>query len=251
MSDETILRRRIGELGQNTPNQGQGSPAYLGRTYDGGSYPTSVPRMFLTRPLSVVSDETENATPNYVAESGSSVPVLILGPAVPAVGSNVMARLTNGMWVSGGGSGSGGSGGITIPLPGCPCTTTPASLVMTSTNHTANFGMFQDALITWQPTPSYYVSLMLGSHIFISTTRFTDGLTGEIFHYYLACDTQGYILKRLFEHTSFASPYQDDVRYRWTFSLPGSSCEPFSLGNGHIYNGGDPAMNGAITIVPG
>jgi len=146
MSDETILRRRIGDLKQNKPNLGQGSPAYLGRTYDGGSYPTEVPRMFLTRPLSVVANEAEGEGPTYVTEDGASVPVLILGPEVPEAGSNIVARLSNGLWVAGR-SVAGEplpTGVITIRLT--ECGVNAAGRTISLTDGTTTFNQVTDSL---------------------------------------------------------------------------------------------------------
>lgn len=107
MADLGRVRRREEDLrGQlarvASPDDAEPRRVLVGRVVDGGNLPTTVPRVYLVEPdqVAVESGLTEGATPTLTPIEGS-VPVLVLGPTVPGVGSALTARLVEGIWVSG------------------------------------------------------------------------------------------------------------------------------------------------------
>jgi hypothetical protein len=97
------LRRRAEDALDALDRPGPlGNPArtYVGAIYDGGALPTAVPRVFLTRPVDLACNEAEGAVPAAPADPSASIPVLVLGPKVPAAGESLVARKVQGLWVS-------------------------------------------------------------------------------------------------------------------------------------------------------
>jgi hypothetical protein len=79
----------------------RGVPRYLGRvTTHLYSPPATVPAVFLTNPLSLDAPETEGSPPTLTADTSAIVPVLVLGPAAPSVGTDLIARQVSGRWVA-------------------------------------------------------------------------------------------------------------------------------------------------------
>lgn len=101
-----------------------GVPRYLGRVYSGGALPTAVPRVYLTRPLALAATESEGSAVTLTPDTTRSVPVLVLGPGVPAAGDDLIARQTQGRWVAGFG-GTAQCGTITFTVRGCVDATFP------------------------------------------------------------------------------------------------------------------------------
>ena len=95
--------------------------------------------------------QTEGSAGAFVAGL-AGIPVYLVGPAAPVTGDLLVCRWSDHRWVAERGTGSGGGGGIIIP--GCPCSSSPATLHMTSTNPSSNNHMFQNATIVWGPTPA-------------------------------------------------------------------------------------------------
>lgn len=71
------------------------------QVYDGGSIPTTVPAMYLTRPMGIGVAETEGATSSLSVDTTRSIPVLVLGPEVPVAGDRLIASTISGRWVAG------------------------------------------------------------------------------------------------------------------------------------------------------
>jgi hypothetical protein len=131
IADSILDRRRIGDASRRSieADSTHGSRVYYGSIYNGGSMPNAVPRMFLTRPWGVTSiGSSEGNTPTPSIDTSGSVPVLIIGPKVPAVGAIVRAHRIGETWVAGHGmSGPGGT------ISGC-CTLDPGkSYTVTAT----------------------------------------------------------------------------------------------------------------------
>jgi hypothetical protein len=112
-------RTRNLELGRAIDGRdlgGGGSPAiFLGQVYDGGSMPTSGSnRVYLTYPVELGGAETEGGGGGYTADTTRSVPVVVLGSRIPAVGDVLQAFAAGGRWVA-------ESGGGQAPLSCWPC----------------------------------------------------------------------------------------------------------------------------------
>jgi hypothetical protein len=109
-------------------------------------------------------------------------------------------------------------------------------------NPAANFGMFQDATLSYITVPPALALLSLGTKAFISTTTFIDGITGDTFWYRFFCAGGYFCISRIYAVSAYGSPFSEAVRYRWLAGQPGNSCNPvFLMTNGIIYTGGDPA----------
>jgi RHS repeat-associated protein len=142
--------------------------------------------------------------------------------------------------------------GQIITIPGCPCTDLPATLQMTSSNTTANNGLFQSTELVYGPTPAEFTPLGLGEKCYLSPSYFTDNSTGDHFRYYFGCFSGFYIITRVFQVSILGSPYKDTIRYKWFVGFPGNECDGpdgFELLNGQIYVGGDPSS--VVTITGG
>lgn len=101
--ERALIRRSLADADDRRDRSlapdGRGGAAYLGRVYDGGAIPTVVPRVFLTHPVEFDVADAAGATP--VAHVGvESVPVLVLGPTVPAVDDDLTALQIEGLWVA-------------------------------------------------------------------------------------------------------------------------------------------------------
>jgi hypothetical protein len=118
---------------------------------------------------------------------------------------------------------------------------------MTVTSGSCNDGLLNSCTIQWGATPSSLSALRLGTNSYLSTTTFTDAQTGDLYYYYMGCFATVIRISRVFPTSVFGSPFLDSVVYYWSVGLPGNTCVPFSLTNGQIYSGGDPACDVTIT----
>lgn len=87
------IDRRMSRRGIATHRQ-------LVQVYDGGSIPTAVPAMFLARPVGIDVAEAEGATSTITPDTSQTIPVLVLGPEVPAAGDNLLATVISGRWLA-------------------------------------------------------------------------------------------------------------------------------------------------------
>ena len=133
-----------------------------------------------------------------------------------------------------------GDGPGNATIPGCSCTSIPATLTMTVSGP-CDPGTLNDCTLQYGPTPSAFSGLGLGSHCFLSTADFPDSYTGTNFRYNLACNTVYFQLSRIYEASGASGAYQDSTIFSWAIGLSGNSCTPFLLANGYIYAGGNPA----------
>src|ERR1035437_3586398 len=254
MGESRLLRRRQADAAvaldrlplPAVPTAGR----FVGQTFSGGAYPTTVPAYYLTHPVTVGGAETEGAAASTAVESTSKA-VWVLGPAVPVLGSFLLAREVGGRWAAGSGGGGGGGGGVTIP--GCPCSESCVTLYMVSSEPTSNDHIFQSATLVYGSVPSALNplggELGSGQSAYLSTVTFTDFSTGDQFWYSLSCFLGYYILTRVYATSMYGSPYRDMTRYRWPISDPLNSCSPFALMHGQIFSGGDPSCIVTITCV--
>lgn len=135
------------------------------------------------------------------------------------------------------------TGPPTVPTPNCMCDEGPAVIYMKSTRPDLNSDIFKDDTITWQARPAWASVLSISDPGYYGNVWFTEPGHGDQFIYHISCVGAETGLHRVFEHSFFAGggPLLDSVRYRWTASLAGNSCDPFYLLHGSIYSGGNPA----------
>jgi hypothetical protein len=250
MMGDDYYRLRISQTGaehDTSRRQPSASPlqfaAFVGRIAGGSSAPTTPSKFYLVNPVSVLGIDGEGNLGSLSVNGGTAVLVYMLGPHAPSVGDDVICRLVSNRWVAERMSRSQPS---TIPIPGCLCTATPIFLHMTSSNTTANGGMFQNCALSYISTPNEYSLLFLSDHSFLSSESFTDLYTGDSFRYYLTCASGIYELTRVFVTSIFGSPFKEPARYTWLMFAPGNTCTPFLISNGQVFSGGDPSC--VVTI---
>jgi hypothetical protein len=122
-------------------------------------------------------------------------------------------------------------------MPGCACSSAPATLYMTSVGPCA--GVFNDCTLVYGPTPTSLSGIGLGANCFLSTATFVDALSGLSYRYYLNCDTIFFRISRVYLPTSGSGPFHDSSIYSWSIGQPGNTCSPFALASGFIYPGGN------------
>ncbi|WZO98170.1 hypothetical protein EP7_005226 [Isosphaeraceae bacterium EP7] len=223
-----------------------GQPSFVGRVVGKPTVPTSIGCYFSVNPVSVKGQEVESGTASLSVDSSTTVLVYVCGRTAPILGDDLICRFIGNRWVAEKTSGQPISG-APIKIVGCPCLTTPAVLQMVSNHPSAQNGMFQSTPLVYGPTPPVFQSLQIPDSIHLSPGTFTDAITGDAFRYYLACEPGAYLLRRLFPTTTYVSPYQDDIRYRWSLSAAGNVCSPMMLLNGRVYDGGDPTSSVVVT----
>jgi hypothetical protein len=253
MMDDDARRRlhartaaRAGQASRFLSPSSSGQAAFVGRVVGSPTVPTSTGCYFSVNPVSVMGQEVESGTGSLVLNSATTVLVYVCGKTPPIVGDDLICRFIGSRWVAEKSSGRPTSG-TPIKIAGCPCLTTPATVQMVSQNPSAQNGMFQSTPLVYGPTPPVFQNLQIPDSIHLSPGTFTDAITGDAFRYYFACEPGAYLLRRLFPTTTFVSPYQDDIRYRWSLASPGNSCTPMMLLNGRVYDGGDPSASVVIT----
>ena len=240
---ERIRLSRARLLHPSADPEGGGFPSFVGRVTSGGSA-LGVGKFLMVQPLTILGGEGEGVAGVQTANPAASVPVLLLGPGIPATGDSLVCRFVNHRWVA---ERSGNAGGlnnlITIPTCSCPV---PTSLRMTSASTTCNYGMFQDATLTWQAPPACFAPLNIVSNIFMSTTTFNDVFGNVPFYYYLYCQYNQFFLTRIYCTSPYGSPYRDAALYSWLIGGYGNNCSPFYLHNGAAFPGSDATCSVSI-----
>lgn len=97
------LRRRVDALRDRIEPRtlyGVNPATRLGKVYNGGSMPGSLPGVFLLHPARPSGNEAEGATPGYDVDTSSSFAATVVGNLVPAAGDLLVARLCSGRWVA-------------------------------------------------------------------------------------------------------------------------------------------------------
>ena len=216
-----------------------GQPSFVGRVVADAHQPTASGYYYLVNPVSVVGSEAEGGSPALLPDTTTTALVCVIGTRAPSSGDDLICRFVENRWVA-------ERYGATPPppppptptIPGCTCTSIPATLHMSSSGPCVPSD-FQTCTIQWGPTPTEFTSLGLGANCFLSTQVFNDPFTGGTFRYNLGCDTVYFRLSRVYEPSSFGPAYHDSAIYTWQISSPGNSCSPFLLSSGTIYPGGD------------
>jgi hypothetical protein len=99
-----------------------GAVRHLVQVYNGGSMGTSGNIVYLTHPVLLVDTETEGGSTSPVPDTGTTIPVLVLGAGASA-GDYLVAYEAGGRWVAE----KGGS-------PPAPCSTAPCNLPKSNLN---------------------------------------------------------------------------------------------------------------------
>lgn len=198
-------------------------------------------------PQVVTGSEAEGQAGTFTdaGDGTRRIPVMLLGPGVPAGGDRILVRSSDHRWVSRRKSSGTGAGQGT--LLGCTCAHPPLTLTMTSSSAGCSNGLFHSDTITYQATPAALASLRFGAFSYLGDTYFNDAQTGDQWRYYLACFSSIIRISRVFETSVYGSPFLDGVIYFWTLGLPGNTCSPFSLANGTVFAGGDTSCTLTIT----
>lgn len=213
-------------------------PAFVGQVVADPALPTIAGRFIRVQPMAVLGAEAE-AQPGSLAPSGAGVMVYVVGSKAPVAGDSLVCRFVNDRWIAERSAGPAAAG---VVLPGCSCTSLPATIHMTSANPSCAGGMFPSCTIVYGPTPAAYAALNLGAQCYLSTATFLDPL-GQSFCYYLTCQGAWVLLARAYAQSIYGSPYLDVVRYSWSLTAPSNTCSPLLLVEGQIYNGGDPTCS--------
>jgi hypothetical protein len=214
------------------PPASTGSRAFMGRVT---TTTPAVGKFMNVIPQAVIGTETEGGSATITDLGSTPTPVYLVGPGVPATGDQVIARWSDWRWVARK-RGTGGSGPPTITIPGCSCTAIPATLSMTSTGPCD--GVFNDCTIIWGTNPTGYTGCTgVTSPSFLSTTEFTDALSGLVYRYRVTCDTIFIRINRVYKDTG-SGCFNDSSIYTWSLATTGNTCSPFAMTSGFIYPGG-------------
>jgi hypothetical protein len=218
-------------------------PAFVGCVFANPAVPTSTGKYFSVHPVTILGTEGESNPGALSVDTTRTALVYVIGSKAPVAGDYLVCRFVGSRWIA---ERMAKPQAQLITIPGCPCTTIPPVLQMTSSNTTANNGLFQSTSLVYGPTPPEFTPLGLGASCFLSPSYFTDNSTGDHFRYYFGCFSGFYIITRVFQVSILGSPYKDTIRYKWFVGFPGNTCSPFLLSNGQIYVGGDPSS--VVTI---
>ncbi len=214
-------------------------PRGLFRIVDLGHIPKTVPAFFTAVPVRISGLEVEGQAATLIASpTQDAQTILVLGPKIPVVGDDLLARQVDGYWVARRAqkASKGSYGKVTIP--NCVCQT-PTSISMVSKDPACNFGMFQSCTITYGAAPPEMAGFGITGDIFTSQENFIDPITKSRFYYYLECFYNQYFLTRIFPKSPFGSPYRDGILYAWVIGNQGCTCDPFKLPKGSAFPGSD------------
>jgi hypothetical protein len=108
MGDITRLLRRVESLESafdSLPASRRPSRASIvGTVFNNGKMPTTVPAFYDVRPTALGGTQGEGNAVSLSPDKDSAVPVLVLGPKVPSVGDNLIAKMvgtsTGAFWVA-------------------------------------------------------------------------------------------------------------------------------------------------------
>jgi hypothetical protein len=240
---------------------------FLAKVFARSAVPTTAGRFFATHPAAPSGVPAEGGAATIAFDAGTTVFVYVAGGRPPVAGDVLVCHEAPPDRGPAGDAPASAhyfaeplkTAGTGTGIAACDCPNVPAgaaatsgqltTLSMTSSNHTANSGMFQDDTFTYQVWPTGYAGVAgyaAGGWAFLS-----DGTHSDVFHntfrYYLYCRANQIFLTRVYLTSIFGSPFEDTVRYTWTVGTYGNSCDPFALTAGRIYAGGDASSVVTIT----
>ena len=141
-----------------------GQPSFVGRIVADARQPTTPGYYYLVNPVAVLGAEAEGGAPTLVADVTTTALVCVIGTRSPSAGDDLICRFVENRWVA-------ERYGATSPpppppppptIPGCTCTSIPATLYMSSSGPCVPSD-FQECTIQWGPVPAEFASLSLGS----------------------------------------------------------------------------------------
>jgi hypothetical protein len=241
------LRGRVGRLedaiDRARQDRAEGVARYVGRVFNDGSIPATVPRVFATHPVRFSVAESDGATPTIDVGS-ASVPVLVLGPRVPVAADVVLAKQVQGRWVAG----LPGTAPVGPVVSCLPCDIPASALTLTLT-YINQGGTHSTAVIPLSYTPGPPASwesgvatiadyggfcVALGSYVTqhkFTLTCLPNPLTGDpnsktiVDHFFNIPDPCGNTYR--FVPSSFTcSPYYIDFGGVYTVFGPGGAITP-------------------------
>lgn len=138
--------------------------------------------------------------------------------------------------------------------PGCPCPTLPLSMTMTVNDESLIFGMFRNCTIERTAAPFGLLDPGVVDYVWLSTTSYTDFVTGESYRYLFVCEASGYSIRQFFACSIFGTPpdpacgdgtgpYLTTSRYYWPLAGAGNACLPLTLVTGSVFSGGDTSVH--------
>src|SRR5689334_13529725 len=81
-------------------DRGTHSPAFVGRVFAQTAVPTSVNRVFLVHPVTVLGSEQEGGPGSLVVDTSTTVAVYVIGLQAPVVGDDLICRFVSHRWVA-------------------------------------------------------------------------------------------------------------------------------------------------------
>ncbi len=236
---ERIRLTRAGRRWLDDNLDGGGVPAFVGQVTTTSTL-IGVGKFLMVQPTAILGQEIEGGGGQYAAVRSSTVPVYLVGPGKPSTGDYLVCRFIDNRWAAERMTTKGSYGGPTGIMPDCFCSPIPATLSMTSSNSTCNYGMFQSCSIQYGPTPDEYDDLNLGIYSFLSAESFPDVIgNGAMFRYILTCHSNQFNLSRVYLESPYGSPFRDGLLYSWLVGGYGNTCDPIHLDYGLSYAGSD------------
>jgi hypothetical protein len=191
-----------------------GSPRLLVVVYDGGSIPSTTPKVYLTHPVLNTGTESEGSAGGLSADTATTVPVVVLR-GNPSAGDYLTAYECSNRWISE----EGGSSGSPTGVPCAPCAIPATNLTISWSNIFTGAGSDTLVLSGYPLTPQW-------------ATAGCSGGSGDI-TMSLAC-VSGSIELRVNYWTSGFCPTGDTSYCSNLVVSPrhlalAASCSPFSL----------------------
>jgi hypothetical protein len=212
-------------------------PTLVGQVFGNPTVPTSIGRYYSVHPVDVSGVENEGGAGTLASDPSRTFLVDVIGPQPAIAGEFLICRFLGNRWAA---DRMGNGQGQVVIVPGCPCSQSPVTISMHSSEPASNNQMFQSATLQYGPTPSNLLPVVLQTSSYLSTSSFPDPILGAPFYYLLNCYVGAYVLTRVYVTSPFGSPYRDAIRYSWVPGFSGNTCSPFLMTNGQIYRGGDP-----------
>ena len=211
-------------------------PSLVGQVFGNPTVPTTIGEFYSVHPVDALGTEKEGGSGTLVTDTTRTFLVDVIGPQPAISGDYLICRFLGDRWASDR-MGTGQGQGVTVP--GCPCSRSPVTITMHSSEPSSNNQMFQSATLIYGSTPSNLLPVVLQTSSYLSTTSFPDPILGVPFYYFLTCYVGAYVLTRVYVTSPFGSPYRDSIRYSWVPGFSGNTCTPFLMSSGQIYRGGD------------
>lgn len=215
---------------------------FVGRVVSLGALPVGPGKFVMVNRVDVSGAECEGCSPTLTVDTSHAIPVALLTGSA-SVGDDLICYSVANRWVAEKATGSGPYG-TTGHIPSCFCDPIPTPLTVTSSDHSIDFGTFQDATLAYGAAPSPFPGSGVPAMGFFSTASFVDGFSGESFYYWLNCSLNTFTLNVIFPDFG-GSPLNAGSVYQWLLGPVDSSeggpgtntCSPFVLDFGRVPTG--------------